>query len=154
MRIKGIFDIEVICHNGILKLLEIDARFPSQTPVSIYNSSGINMVEMLVGMATGTFYGGIAIKNEVCFYQQIVVGIDEIRVLGEHVIGDCRKMTLISGFFGSEEGITDYCEGKMNWKAIIIITADTCENAARKFLQCVGNIKRKAGNPNLVFIEG
>lgn len=154
MRIKGIFDIEVICHNGILKLLEIDARFPSQTPVSIYNSSGINMVEMLAGIATGTFHDRNATKNEVCFYQQIVVGPDEIRVLGEHAIGDCRNMTLISGFFGADEGITDYCEGKKNWSAIIIITADTSRNAHEKFLQCMENIKRKANNPNLAFIEG
>ncbi|NTV90971.1 MAG: 3-methylornithine--L-lysine ligase PylC [Clostridiales bacterium] len=154
LKIKGIFDIEVICHNGTLKLLEIDARFPSQTPVSIYNSSGINMVEMLVGMATCTCHGGEAIKNEVCLYQQIVVGSDEIRVQGEHIIGDCRKMTLIQGFFGADEGITDYCEGKTSWKAIIIITADTCRNAYEKFRQCMENIRRKMNNPNLVLIEG
>ena len=45
--LKGIMDLEVILHQGELKLLEIDARFPSQTPMAVYWAAGINMVQLL-----------------------------------------------------------------------------------------------------------
>ncbi len=45
--LKGIMDVEVILHEGDLKLLEIDARFPSQTPMAVYWAAGINMVQLL-----------------------------------------------------------------------------------------------------------
>jgi len=45
--LKGIMDLEVIFDQGDLKLLEIDARFPSQTPMPVYWATGINMVQLL-----------------------------------------------------------------------------------------------------------
>ncbi|MCF8093593.1 MAG: 3-methylornithine--L-lysine ligase PylC [Desulfotignum sp.] len=46
--LKGIMDVEVILHEEDLKLLELDARFPSQTPMAVYWATGINMVQLLV----------------------------------------------------------------------------------------------------------
>jgi len=48
VRLSGIMDVEAVLHHGRLKVLEIDARFPSQTPAAVYHSTGINMVERLV----------------------------------------------------------------------------------------------------------
>ena len=48
---RGLFDIEAILHDGRWYVLEIDARFPSQTPISVFCSSGINYVEFLAGSA-------------------------------------------------------------------------------------------------------
>lgn len=154
LKIKGIFDIEVINHNGVLKLLEIDARFPSQTPISIYQSSGINMVDILVELSLGTFNGIKRTKNKVCYYQQIVVDDSGIKVMGEHVMESCINLKIVDGFFGADEGITDYEEGGNNFKAIVIVTADTHENAYNKFLMCIDNIKSEMKNRNLVFMEG
>ncbi|SLM29594.1 Pyrrolysine biosynthesis protein PylC [Desulfamplus magnetovallimortis] len=47
LNLKGIMDVEVILHENRLKVLEIDARLPSQTPTAVFHSTGINMVEML-----------------------------------------------------------------------------------------------------------
>ena len=47
VNLKGIMDVEVILHDGKLKVLEIDARLPSQTPTAVYHATGINMVELL-----------------------------------------------------------------------------------------------------------
>ncbi|MDW7675449.1 MAG: 3-methylornithine--L-lysine ligase PylC, partial [Bacillota bacterium] len=40
LNLTGIMDIEVIYHGGKLKVLEIDARLPSQTPTAVYHSTG------------------------------------------------------------------------------------------------------------------
>nr|WP_242976009.1 ATP-grasp domain-containing protein [Desulfosporosinus sp. FKB] len=45
LSLNGIMDVETILQNGKLKVLEIDARLPSQTPTAVYYSTGVNMVE-------------------------------------------------------------------------------------------------------------
>lgn len=152
LKIKGIFDIEVIDHQGILKLIEIDARFPSQTPIAVFKSCGINLVESLVELALGNFHKLKRTKNEVCYYQQIEVNESRILVIGEHTIGSCIGLQLIEEFFGANEAITDYCEGNVNWKAIVMITADTYQNAYNKFIAFINNIQLQ--NKTLEYIEG
>jgi hypothetical protein len=89
----------------------------------------------------------------VCYYQNISVDHDAgIRVSGEHIMSECAGLKVIEGFFGSDEGITDYREGSKSWKAIIIVTAGTHEDAYKKFLLCVNNIRNEY--QNLGFEEG
>ncbi|MDP3143609.1 MAG: ATP-grasp domain-containing protein, partial [Candidatus Omnitrophota bacterium] len=47
LSLRGIMDVEVILNEGKLKVLEIDARLPSQTPTAVYWSSGNNMLYFL-----------------------------------------------------------------------------------------------------------
>ncbi len=50
IELHGIMDLEAILHQNELKLLEIDARLPSQIPMTVYWSTGINMVEVLANL--------------------------------------------------------------------------------------------------------
>ncbi len=54
MHLNGIMDVEAIVKDGVPKVLEIDARIPSQTPAAVLGSSGINLMSML----TDTFVKG------------------------------------------------------------------------------------------------
>ncbi|MCK5203322.1 MAG: 3-methylornithine--L-lysine ligase PylC, partial [Desulfobacterales bacterium] len=47
MALKGLMDVEIILHDHTLKVLEVDARLPSQTPTAVFWSTGINILEML-----------------------------------------------------------------------------------------------------------
>ena len=47
LSLRGIMDVEAINSPSGLKVLEIDARFPSQTPTVVYHTSGINMIDLL-----------------------------------------------------------------------------------------------------------
>lgn len=165
LKIKGIFDIEVISNKGKQKLLEIDARFPSQTPISVYHSTGINMIELLVKLALKQDVEMRQTKNRVCYNQQIVV--DEkagtITVLGEHIISDCKGLSHIKNFFGADEALTDYPNHKTGpndigeahtWKAILIITGDSEAEVKQKLQSCIRQIKSEIGNESLKFIEG
>ncbi|MDR1159221.1 MAG: 3-methylornithine--L-lysine ligase PylC [Syntrophomonadaceae bacterium] len=143
LKINGIFDIEVICQGETLKLLEIDARFPSQTPISIFHAYGLNMVEILTETALSSMPPINKSRKAICYYQNISVDRAGIRVSGENIMSRCADLAVIEGFFGSDEGITDYREGSKSWKAIIIVTADTYEYAYQKFLSCVNNIRNE-----------
>lgn len=45
LNLNGIMDIEAIENENGIFILEIDARFPSQTPICVYHSSGINLIK-------------------------------------------------------------------------------------------------------------
>ena len=65
LSLKGIMDVEAIKGEKGLKVIEIDARFPSQTPTVVYHSSGINLVELLFKAFEGEIEGkGIGVREE------------------------------------------------------------------------------------------
>lgn len=135
LKIKGIFDIEVISKNGELHILEIDARFPSQTPISVYHSCGINMVQMLVEMKRGRVPKEVLVKQKICIYQQIVVENGILSVLGEHVMSSCAKLIHHTDFYGADEALVDERSGRDSMRAIVIVTAEN-EDAARQKMKC------------------
>lgn len=153
LKIKGIFDIEVICHNGTLKLLEIDARVPSQTPISVYHSCGFNMIEAMVQFVLGKPVGKEKKETQVVMYQQIVVSGQEIKVLGEHVMGACKRLHRDKGFFGALDAITDYEPGAEKFSAIVITAGNTQKEAYAQFEHCVKQISEAVGK-SLTLLEG
>jgi len=149
LKIKGIFDIEVIEHKGILKILEIDARFPSQTPVSIYNSTGINMVQLMTELLVDGRYleevndiKTAEDKQNCCIYQQVLVNGQDIQILGEHIISGCSHLHRADDFYGADEVMTDFYNQTGNeWKAIVIITRSSEEKAFGAFENFLTNIR-------------
>ena len=51
--LNGLMDVEVMVSGAQPKVLEIDARLPSQTPTAVYWSSGLNIVELLAETCHG-----------------------------------------------------------------------------------------------------
>ncbi|SHJ33971.1 3-methylornithine--L-lysine ligase PylC [Parasporobacterium paucivorans] len=155
LKIKGIFDIEAISHKGKMKLLEIDARLPSQTPISIYHSTGMNLVEMMTDLALGRADEvKILPAQKVCLLQQIQVRGGEIQVMGEKMMGSCSHLRIYKDFFGCTEAVTDYEEGSRDWKGIIIVTGKSRELAMEKFHSFIRNMKEKTGLANWRLAEG
>ena len=122
LKLKGIMDVEVIRHQGRLKVLEIDARLPSQTPTAVFKSTGINMVELL---------GDVFVRESLpappsnppekaVIYEHIQVGPEAIEVSGEHVMAAAGPLRIHEGFFGADEAITDFVPGKSRWAATLI----------------------------------
>lgn len=126
LNLNGIMDVETILHKGKLKVLEIDARLPSQTPVSVYHATGINMLEIL-GQA---FIQGkpwqefeITEKRSVIL-EHIHVWNDCLEICGEHIMTNSGPLHLYLDFFGADEALSDYTPGKTNWVATLIITGE------------------------------
>jgi pyrrolysine biosynthesis protein PylC len=141
LKIKGIFDIEVILDNGQFKVLEIDARLPSQTPIAVYHSTGINMLELLAEAIEGNVTKIAVTRKKVCLYQQVRVNRQGCTVLGEKIMGNAGPLKVLDGFFGADEAITNYEPGKTEWVATVIVTAATQKKAYRKFAQVLASIK-------------
>jgi pyrrolysine biosynthesis protein PylC len=125
LSLKGLMDVEVICHQNTLKVLEIDARFPSQTPTAVYWSTGLNMFEMLATLFLSKSRikeNGPATQNGV-IYEHISVSPHLIEVSGEHIMSVKDALHLEQDFFGADEAITNYATGRENWVATLIVSA-------------------------------
>ena len=128
MGLKGIMDLEVIHHQGEMKILEIDARMPSQTPLAVLYSTGIN----LLTEAIRPFIPGIPTVEPVspprCVsYEHYRVRPEEVDQLGEHILADAAPLWLKENQFGSDVVLSDYREGETCWQGIFINWSQSLE---------------------------
>ncbi len=150
LELRGLMDLEAILHDGHLKLLEIDARLPSQTPIAVFWSTGYNMLEALasqfVGLAGSGGSGGSVGSSgsgppplppdagwRGVVLEHLHAAGGALEVAGEHVLARRPSLRLEPGFFGAEEAITDYAPGREEWVATLIVTGtDACEAWRRR----------------------
>lgn len=146
--IRGIFDIEVIVEDGIPYVLEIDARFPSQTPISIYHATGINMVACLTDIAEGTFSQPTYGRNRACLYQQVEADDTGVHLIGERPLSRCGPLRRMRDFFGADEALTDYTPEARKWRAIVIVTGSDHAEARDRFERCLSDMNRTMQSRN------
>lgn len=132
LRLDGLMDVEVMVRGGVPKVLEIDARLPSQTPTAVLWSSGINIVDALVETAAHGVPPVVEREpRRACVYQHVHAHEGLLEVLGEHVMGSARPLTLVPGFFGASEALTDYRPGASTWSATLIGSGASAGEARR-----------------------
>jgi pyrrolysine biosynthesis protein PylC len=122
LNLTGIMDVEVIYSENRLKLLEIDARLPSQTPTVVFWSTGVNMIEILGEMfINSTLTAKHPHTSETpVLYEHIRVDEDTMEVGGEHLMSQAEPLCIHRDFFGADEAISNYRRGKTNWVATMI----------------------------------
>ena len=139
--LKGIMDVEAMVSGGVAKLIEIDARFPSQTPTAVYHSTGINMVGMLVDLFTsGKMEVPSGQRPRATIYEHLMVEDGTVHHRGEHDLVYHPNMTVSPGLFGSDEAITDYRPDRCSWAATLIFTGKDRSEVMRKRKRAFRNI--------------
>jgi len=146
VKLHGVMDLEVILHEGQLKLLEIDARLPSQTPIAVYWSTGCNMV-----LELGTLFlcGGepdaLPAPGRAVVLEHLHATGNRLEVAGEHVL--CRRAPLrvTTDFYGADEALTDLRAGSADWVATLIVTGRDREEAWRRRCSAIEAIRRRHG---------
>lgn len=128
VELKGIMDVEVIDDRGEFKVLEIDARIPSQTPTVVYHATGVNFVEELRDLFC---FGSMRVKeeqkNKFCSYEHYIIKDGRFTEHGEHIMSEAGTLTLRENFFGADEVISDFVKEGMPWRGTFINWADTQE---------------------------
>jgi len=146
IQLKGLMDLEVILHEGRLKLLEIDARLPSQTPTAVFQSIGINMVKLLGELFLA---GKMNVNNtnqpQTAIYEHINVIKDHIEVKGEHIMSGIGPLELFQGLFGTDEVIINFHPDLNEWVATLILKGKSLEEVLDKKQKVYTNIREKAG---------
>jgi pyrrolysine biosynthesis protein PylC len=145
LKLKGLMDIEVNLHNNTLKVLEIDARLPSQTPTVVYWSTGLNMIELLAAL----FLPGMeksppdSASSEGVVYEHIRVSPNSLEVAGEHIMSGADALCLHHDFFGADEAITNYAPDRAEWVATLIFSEATRETALEKRHHMISDLQNR-----------
>jgi pyrrolysine biosynthesis protein PylC len=145
LKLIGLMDIEVVLHNHTLKVLEIDARLPSQTPTVVYWSTGLNMLEMLAAL----FLDGMeksppdSAPSKGVVYEHIRVSSNSLEVTGEHIMSGANALCLCHDFFGADEAITNYRPGRAEWVATLIFVEATRETALEKRHRMISDLQNR-----------
>lgn len=145
LRLTGIMDVEVILHQGQLKVLEIDARFPSQTPTVVYHSSGINLVEALWHGDRGGFCSSPPATARGVVYEHILVEDESLSVCGEHIMAGAGPLDVHHDFFGAQEALTNYRPGRTTWVATLIMVGQDLGEALSLRETILTNIRQACG---------
>lgn len=146
LNMQGIMDVEVILNNGELKVLEIDARLPSQTPTAVFWSTGLNLVKMLGELfmfPDRPIPGKKDCRGVV--YEHIKVSPNRIEVSGEHIMSGADPLHVQPDFFGADEAITNFTTARNNWVATLIISAPDRNQAWEKRNAVIKTISKKFG---------
>ena len=155
LSLNGIMDVETILHDGKLKVLEIDARLPSQTPTAVYHSSGINMVECLgYSFVQGNLYVPIPkwpVQNDrYVIYEHFLVTQEKIETSGEHILAQAGPLSLLTDFFGADEVLTDYTPDKKEWVLTLITRGASFEDTRKKRDKVLQSIQEKFEIPKVL----
>jgi len=146
--LDGLMDVEAIYHNGTFEVLEIDARFPSQTPIAVYWSCGVNMVHALAGCALSRGSPVTRPPSEPCkgvILEHLQVGPGRLCVTGEHAVAQSGPLHVQPDFFGADEAVTDYMPHKTRWVATLICTGADLAEAWQRRNEVVSTIRRHLG---------
>jgi 3-methylornithine--L-lysine ligase len=143
LNLKGLMDMEVMVRGAEPKVLEIDARLPSQTPTAVYWSCGLNIVELLHETARRGAPPRVDRRpHRACVYQHVHVHDGLLEVAGEHVMGSAAPLQLVEGFFGVDEALTDYRPRARAWAATLIATGSGESEARARADEAVRELAR------------
>jgi pyrrolysine biosynthesis protein PylC len=147
LELKGVMDVEVILHGGRLKVLEIDARLPSQTPTAVFKSTGVNMVELLgdVFVRESLSKPLPGPREKAVIYEHIRVSPEAIEVSGEHIMAAAAPLRIHEGFFGADEAITDFAREKSSWVATLIFVENNWQEVRAKRDATIESLKKNLG---------
>ena len=137
--LSALMDVEAILTPKGLRVLEIDARIPSQTPAAIEAATGVNLLEELATTALGK-PADRKPREGSSVYRHVFLRNGELRSSGEKEFGHVVRPRFAPGLFGSDNSITDYEPGKDEWHATLISKGRTEQEAEDRAAACIERI--------------
>lgn len=146
--LKGLTDVQAICKDGVIKVNEINARLPSQTPTVVYHSSGINIVSLLAELFLENELSNVRIRpDHAVIYQHVKIFDGELRVQGERVMDKAKDLQIIKDFYGAHEAITNLTadNGYVGCVATLIVKARSLKDAKKKMRRIIQRLMDENG---------
>jgi len=144
LQLRGLMDLEVILQEERIKVLEVDARIPSQTPTAVYWSTGLNLVKELVGIflynSERSQFSLPSPRGTV--YEHIKVSPGLLEVAGEHIMSGVDPLHTVEDFFGVNEAITNFTPGRNEWVATLSTSGSDREEAWDRREEAIRDIRR------------
>ena len=130
LQLRGLMDVEVILTSEGPRVLEIDARFPSQTPTAVFLSTGVNLAEHLAACFVPGVKPAPALPHpRHCVYEHVRVQDRMLRTQGEHGMTLCGPLRLEEPYYGADAALVGTKNGA--WAATLLFS-DTCPHKLRQ----------------------
>lgn len=144
--LRGIMDVEAIVDKGRPKVLELDARFPSQTPMTVFHSTGTNLLAVLLEYyVTGEVPVDKPTRDRFAIFEHLRFKDGVLGSQGEAVMTDSPGLRIENDFFGADTALTDMAEPGETWRATVINTGRDEDGAWRKRDLCIAKIMDECG---------
>jgi len=143
--LHGIMDVEVVHSRGEFRVLEIDARLPSQTPTAVYWSTKQNMIELLGDLyaTPKTEIPAVSGSSHGVVYEHIQVPGAGLKICGEHIMAAGGPLDLVEDFFGADEALTNFAPGRDPWVATLIFRGTNRQKACEKRNRSIAELVRQ-----------
>lgn len=152
IELNGIMDVEVILDRELLRIIEIDARLPSQTPAAVYWSTGLNMLTLMKDLFVDKrmpLTRSTSPRRSVRL-EHISVTDNQLKICGEHIMAHTGPVQVKTDFFGADEAITNYRAGSRDWVATLIHSANDPTDLMGKRASTMDHICRSLGLTGIV----
>lgn len=130
LKLRGIMDVEVIHDRGRLAVLEIDARLPSQTPLAILFSTGVNLLTELCDVTLKRQRPRAAETCRWTAYEHYRREGEHIVQEGEHMMSEARPLGRYGG--PGELAVLDRPLTEDGFRGIFITSAESPEELEAK----------------------
>jgi pyrrolysine biosynthesis protein PylC len=137
VNLRSVMDVEAIDTENGLKIIEMDARIPCQTPAAVLAATDINLLEELADLDLGKKR---KIRPRASSYEYFLIDNGKLMPCGETEFAKIRDPAVMCGLFGSDEMITDYTYGSRTWRCAVINSADTEDGLEKKRARCIESI--------------
>ncbi|MDR2611624.1 MAG: 3-methylornithine--L-lysine ligase PylC [Deltaproteobacteria bacterium] len=146
LSLKGLMDIEVMSTPRGLRALEIDARFPSQTPLAVLLSSGENLLYRLLSI-----FGPVPEPSRGAPRHALLEHLDvsggRMSLTGERRMALAGPLDLKEGFHGADLALTDASPGRTSWAATLMLQAGSEEGLLLKRADMYARLSAHLGAP-------
>lgn len=141
--LSALMDVEAILTKKGLRVLEIDARVPSQTPAAIEAATGVNILERLYCSAIGKDFSSNP-RGGSSIYCHLVFKDGVLRTCGEKQFAKVDKPAF-GNIFGSDLSISDYKKGSHEWRATLIFTGKDLDDTQARYCKAVKEMVEECG---------
>ena len=148
--LAGVMDVEVmVAADGTPKVIEIDARLPSQTPAAVYHASDANIVALLAETFAAERPPAVATDaRRGAVYEHVLVEGGRVEVLGEHIVATAGPLRRCDGLFGADVVLTDRPErgaSRGRWVAVLMTRGATAAAARSRAAAAVARLADEHG---------
>lgn len=141
LELHGLMDLEVILAEDGLRVLEIDARFPSQTPTAVWLSTGVNLVEHLVSCFLPLTPQPAVPTPRHARYEHVALRDGRFHFPGEHVMAEYGPLTPVRNWYGADEALVGGDTDMGDWAATLLFTGTTAEEVDARREQCLRQLR-------------
>lgn len=141
LELRGLMDLEVILGEDGLRVLEIDARFPSQTPTAVWLSTGINLVEHLVSCFVPLTPQSAAPIPRYARYEHVAFRGGALHFPGEHIMTEYGPLIPLRNWHGADEALVGRDTNKGDWAATLLFTGTTAEEVSARRERCLRTLR-------------